>query len=264
MLRESIKHGISEALSAHPGFEVWDFDLRQSRREGEVKLEIRYRYHDEFVFRACLKARAGEVMALEVVGDAVGHTYAIAEDDGLDINLAAVPGRVEAEDAGEVATLEEFYDAIAAWTVRLDEELAAATANRVRLAQQKALGELGRSVAGLPEGRMDAPRVSRVRERLDALERTVLELRAGVGVEDADERALEIREEFASLRQRAAILGERHFFQSVLVRLVKYFWDDANLRLVEAAGKAAAGLLEDRGIDVPAATAPRAEIAQHV
>jgi len=266
MLRESIKHGISEALSAHPGFEVWDFDLRQSRRESEVRLEVRYRYHDGFVFRASLKPRLGDVMALEVVGDADGHTYAIADDEGLDVSFEAVPGRLEAEDSGDAESLEALYDAIAAWTVRLDEELAAATANRVRMAQQKALADLGRGVAGLPEGRMAPPRIRRVRERLDALERTVLELLAGPGVDDVDERAAEIREEFESLKERAAILGERHFFQSVLVRLVKYFWDDENLRLVEAAGTAAASLLNDRGVDAPAAghaATPRTSVVEH-
>jgi hypothetical protein len=55
-----------------------------------------------------------------------------------------------------------------------------------------------------------------------------------------------VRREFDCLRHRLEVLGERSFLHAVLVRLVKHFWDDENLRIIEAGSRAAREFLQEQ------------------
>jgi len=260
MLRAAIKHGISEALSASPGFEVADFDIQQTGTlEEGIRLEIRYRYEADFRFVATFSGidddNEDSFGTVEIGADMPGneqileltHDEARAEHE---IEIEVFPGELTGRDAFTVWSCDELGECIRAWTSRLDEELLALAENKVIIAQHKALAQLRKHLANVPDKRMTRQRIELYRRRLDQLETTVLALRAG-DADDPEERAEEIREEFDSLRDRVAALSERSFLEAVLVRLVKYFWDDENLRIVEGASRAAEELFGDRGPQTP-------------
>ena len=231
MLTAAVKQGISRALSTHPGFEVWDFDMREDQTsEGKTTLSIRYRYHPGLLLVATVSPRA---------------THGGTPD--YDIGVEVVPGSMRHKESFAVAGRKDLFDAIERWAGRIEEELFARPINRVLEAQQKALHFLQQHLLELPDQRMSAEHIRDYRARLDRLESAVIELRAGEGGdgEYRDARTVEIRDEFECLRQRVEILGERSFFHAVLVRLVKYFWDDENLRIVEAGSRAAQEFLGD-------------------
>ena len=106
MLRAAVKHGISRALSAHRGFEVWDFDIKQENEEGTASLELRYRYHRKFLFRATIEPRSPDRSRPE---------YEMA--------VEVVPGELGHRESFELSTLGELYAAIERWTGRLEGEL---------------------------------------------------------------------------------------------------------------------------------------------
>ena len=229
MLRAAVKHGISKALSSHRGFEVWDFDIKQESVEGGVtSLEIHFRYHTKFHIRASIAGRSPDRSRPE-----------------YDMAVEVVPGELAHKEAFGLTTLDEFYAAIARWTARLEDELLARSVNRVLAVQQKAINYLEKHLPELEDKRMSPCRVREYRKRLENLEQAVIDLRAGDG-EDRAERENEIHGEFESLRNRVEVLGEKSFFHAVLVRLVKYFWDAENLRLVEEGSEAAQQFLGDR------------------
>jgi len=190
-------------------------------------VDIRYRYRPGFLFQAIFSP----------TGDSP-RDFAMA--------VEAVPGELGDREAFPVHTLAELYRAIERWTGRLEEELVARPKNRVLVAQQKAIAYLEKHLPDIPDRALTAEQIREYRRRLERLEAAVLELRAPVGSEDYDQRSLEIREEFDCLRRHIEVLGERSFFHAVLVRLVKYFWDEENLRLVEAGSRAAQQFLGNR------------------
>jgi hypothetical protein len=227
MLRAAVKHGISKALSARAGFEVWDFDIKEEQPTPEkATVEIRYRYHPSLYFIAAITAKGP---------DGALPTYEIAAE--------AVPGEVGQKEVLALAGRQELFAAIERWTTRIEEELLARPSNRVLVAQQKAIAYLDKHLLDVPDHRLTRDQIREYRRRLDRLEAAVIELR-GNGKDQA--HADEIRQEFDCLRSRLEVLGERSFLHAVLVRLVKYFWDDENLRIIEAGSRAAQDFLKDQ------------------
>lgn len=228
MLRAAIKHGITKALSTRAGFEVWDFEIKEEQPSPErVTIDIRYRYQPGLCFNAAITARSAEGKV---------PTY--------EITAEAVPGEVGEKDALLLAGRQELCTAIERWTSRIEEELSARPSNRVLQAQEKAISYLEKHLLDIPDQRLTRERIQEYRRRLDRLEAAVIELRAPRDTNGA--RAETIRQEFACLRTRLEVLGERSFLHAVLVRLVKYFWDDENLRIIEAGSRAAQDFLKDQ------------------
>jgi hypothetical protein len=236
MLRAAIKHGITKALSTRAGFEVWDFEIREEQPSPDrVTIEIKYRYQPGLSFHAAITAK-GE--------DGKVPTY--------EITAEAVPGEVGDKDVLLLAGRHELCTAIERWTSRIEEELSARPSNRVLAAQEKAISYLEKHLLDIPEQRLTRERIQEYRRRLDRLESAVIELRAARdGANGA--RAEAVRQEFAVLHTRLEVLGERSFLHAVLVRLVMYFWDDENLRIVEAGSRAAQDFLMDQGRPLSAA-----------
>jgi len=242
MLRAAIKHGISKALSSSAGFEVWDFEIKEEQPSlDRVTIEIRYRYQPSLFFTAAIDAKsvAGQVPTYE-------------------ISAEAVPGEVGEKETLALAGRQELFKAIERWTGRIEEELSARPSNRVLAAQQKAISYLEKHLLDIPDQRLTREQIAEYRHRLERLEAAVIEIRAPRkdGVHDA--RADAVRQEFASLRSRLEVLGERSFLHAVLVRLVKYFWDDENLRIVEAGSRAAQDFLRDE--DHPLAQMAKSDV----
>ncbi|HEX5137742.1 MAG TPA: hypothetical protein VFY93_12260 [Planctomycetota bacterium] len=246
MLRAAIKHGITKALSTRAGFEVWDFEIREEQPSAEkVTIEIKYRYQPGLFFKAAIvgKSEDGKVPTYEITAE-------------------AVPGEVGDREALLLAGRHELCTAIERWTSRIEEELSARPSNRVLAAQEKAISYLEKHLLDVPEQRLTRERIQEYRRRLDRLEVAVIELRAPREGTNGT-RADAVRQEFACLRTRLEVLGERSFLHAVLVRLVMYFWDDENLRIVEAGSRAAQDFLmdQDRPLsgarsDPPAAARP--------
>jgi hypothetical protein len=225
MLRAAIKHGITKALSTRAGFEVWDFEIREEQPSPDrVTIDIRYRYQPGLCFRAEIAAK-GE--------DGKVPTY--------EITAEAVPGEVGDRERLLLAGRHEMCTAIERWTSRIEEELSARPSNRVLAAQEKAISYLEKHLLDIPEQRLTRERILEYGRRLDRLEVAVIELRASRDPSGA--RADAVKQEFACLRTRLEVLGERSFLHAVLVRLVMYFWDDENLRIVEAGSRAAQDFL---------------------
>jgi hypothetical protein len=238
MLRAAIKHGITKALSTRTGFEVWDFEIREEQPSPDrVTIDIRYRYQPGLSFRAAIAAKGEEGKV---------PTY--------EITAEAVPGEVGEKEMLLLAGRHELCTAIERWTSRIEEELSARPSNRVLQAQEKAISYLEKHLLDIPDQRLTRERIQEYRRRLDRLEAAVIELRAprdGGNTARADV----VRQEFASLRTRLEVLGERSFLHAVLVRLVMYFWDDENLRIVEAGSRAALDFLTDQDRSLAAARA---------
>ena len=232
MLRVSIKYGISEALSSVPGYEVWDFEIKQRDEAEGISLEIRYRYMPDLHMRIALTGDEGAISV-----DLESNDIELAVPS---IAIEAVPGALNGREAHTVASLDDLYECIAAWAGRLDVELAASVRTRVLSAQQKAISRLGESLKGIPDRPISQPRVQSYRTRLERVEAVVVELR---GKDDAA-RIEEIHEDFESLRARAAVLNERDFLYSVLVRLVKHLWDEESLSVVDGVGRATRALFD--------------------
>jgi hypothetical protein len=225
MLRDSIKHAISRALSAPAGVEIWDFDTREETAPGGgVVIEMRYRYHPDCIFKATFSA---------ATADGGGAPGIVTE---------AMPGELLRRETGAAATLTELCGQIETWAGRLGDELAARSASRLLAAQQKALMSLGRHLRDLPDRALGKQQAADYRKRLGALERAVLALHTP----DATSTA-RIRAEFAGLADRAGAMGERSFLQAVLVRLVQHFWDEERLGLAEAGARAARDFLDGHG-----------------
>ncbi len=240
MLRAAIKHGISKALSSSAGFEVWDFEIKEEQPSPDrVTVEIRYRYQPSLFFTAAITARS-------VGGQVPTH----------EISAEAVPGEVGEKEALALAGRQELFKAIERWTGRIEEELSARPSNRVLAAQQKAISYLEKHLLDIPDQRLTRDQIVEYRRRLERLEGAVIEIRAPRKENANGTRAEVVRQEFAALRSRLEVLGERSFLHAVLVRLVKYFWDDENLRIVEAGSRAAQDFLRDD--DHPLAQAERA------
>ncbi len=241
MLRAAIKHGITKALSTRAGFEVWDFEIKEEQPSPDrVTIDIQYRYQPGLRFHAAITARSAEGKV---------PTY--------EITAEAVPGEVGEKDVLLLAGRHELCTAIERWTSRIEEELSARPSNRVLQAQEKAISYLEKHLLDIPDQRLTRERILEYRRRLDRLEAAVIELRAprdgGNGA-----RAEAVRQEFACLRTRLEVLGERSFLHAVLVRLVMYFWDDENLRIIEAGSRAAQDFLkdQDRPLSVSRAEVP--------
>ncbi|MCK6462039.1 MAG: hypothetical protein L6Q95_19325, partial [Planctomycetes bacterium] len=229
MLRAAIKHGITKALSTRTGFEVWDFEIKEEQPSPErVTIDIRYRYQPGLSFRAAIAAKGEEGKV---------PTY--------EITAEAVPGEVGEKEMLLLAGRHELCTAIERWTSRIEEELSARPSNRVLQAQEKAISYLEKHLLDIPDQRLTRERIQEYRRRLDRLEAAVIELRAPRDGGNSA-RAEAVRQEFASLRTRLEVLGERSFLHAVLVRLVMYFWDDENLRIVEAGSRAAQDFLTDQ------------------
>jgi pyruvate/2-oxoglutarate dehydrogenase complex dihydrolipoamide acyltransferase (E2) component len=229
MLRAAIKHGITKALSTRAGFEVWDFEIREEQPSPErVTIDIRYRYQPGLGFKAAITAKSedGKVPTYEITAE-------------------AVPGEVGDKENLLLAGRHELCTAIERWTSRIEEELSARPSNRVLAAQEKAISYLEKHLLDIPEQRLTRERIQEYRRRLDRLEAAVIELRAPRdGANGA--RADAVKQEFAVLHTRLEVLGERSFLHAVLVRLVMYFWDDENLRIIEAGSRAAQDFLRDQ------------------
>jgi hypothetical protein len=241
MLRAAIKHGITKALSTRAGFEVWDFEIREEQPSADrVTIDIRYRYQPGLSFRAAIVAKGAEGKV---------PTY--------EITAEAVPGEVGDREMLLLAGRHELCVAIERWTSRIEEELSARPSNRVLAAQEKAISYLEKHLLDIPDQRLTRERIRECKRRLDRLEAAVVELRAPRDGGSSGTRADAIRQEFACLRTRLEVLGERSFLHAVLVRLVMYFWDDENLRIVEAGSRAAQDFLKDE--DRPLSSAARAE-----
>lgn len=232
MLRVSIKYAVSEALSSVPGCEVWDFDIKQRDEAEGISLEIRYRYRPDLHLRILF---AGEQAAIRVDLDSEE-----IELSAPSIAIEAVPGLLRGREAHSVGSLDELYEAIADWAGRLDVELEASVRTRVLSAQRKAITLLGESLQSIPDRPIPSARVQGLRARLERVEAVVVELRGN----DDEERIEEIHEDFESLRARAAVLNERDFLYSVLVRLVKHLWDEENLSVVDGVGRATRALFD--------------------
>jgi len=229
MLRAAIKHGITRALSTRAGFEVWDFEIREEQPSAEkVTIEIKYRYQPGLFFKAAIvgKSEDGKVPTYEITAE-------------------AVPGEVGDREALLLAGRHELCTAIERWTSRIEEELSARPSNRVLAAQEKAISYLEKHLLDIPDQRLTRERIQEYQRRLDRLESAVIELRAPREGANGT-RADEVRQEFACLRTRLEVLGERSFLHAVLVRLVMYFWDDENLRIIEAGSRAAQDFLTDQ------------------
>jgi len=230
MLRAAIKHGISKALSTRAGFEVWDFEIKEEQPSADrVSIEIRYRYQPGLWFSAVITAKSEE-------GRIPTH----------EITAESVPGEVGEKEVLLLASRHELYTAIERWTTRIEEELSARPSNRVLAAQQKAIAYLEKHLLDIPDQRLTRESILVYRQRLDRLEAAVIELRAPRKDGTNGERAEAVRQEFACLRTRLEVLGERSFLHAVLVRLVKHFWDDENLRIIEAGSRAAQAFLKDQ------------------
>jgi hypothetical protein len=243
MLRAAIKHGISKALSTSAGFEVWDFDIKEEQPSPErATVEIRYRYHPGLYFNAAIVAMGEEGQV---------PTY--------EISAEAVPGEVGEKETLRLAGRQELFKAIERWTTRIEEELSARPSNRVLAAQQKAIAYLEKHLLDIPDAGLTREQIIEYRRRLERLEAAVIELRAPKKDLANGSRADAVRQEFAALRSRLEVLGERSFLHAVLVRLVKYFWDDENLRIIEAGSRAAQDFLRDE--DHPLSAMPKAESA---
>jgi hypothetical protein len=158
-----------------------------------------------------------------------------------EISAEAVPGEVGQKETLVLAGRPELFAAIERWTTRIEEELLARPSNRVLAAQEKAISYLEKHLLDIPDHRLTREQIREYRDRLERLEAAVVELR---GKDPA--RADAVRREFECLRARLEILGERSFLHAVLVRLVKYFWDDENLRIVEAGSRAAQEFLREQ------------------
>lgn len=239
MLRAAIKHGICNALSARAGFEVWDFEIKEEQPSPDREtIEIRYRYQPGLYFSAAITAKSvdGNVPTYEIVAD-------------------AVPGEVGEKETLTLGSRRELCAAIEGWTTRIEEELNARPSNRVLAAQEKAISYLEKHLLDIPDQRLTREQIVEYRRRLERLEAAIVELRAAK--KDNGGRADAVRQEFLSLRGRLEVLGERSFLHAVLVRLVKYFWDDENLRIIEAGSRAAQDFLKDQ--DPPLSTAAKVE-----
>ena len=229
MLRAAVKHGISNALSTRTGFEVWDFDITEEQPSpGTTVVGIKYRYHPSLTFVATIEATADE-----------------GGQPAYRITAEAVPGEVGQKEQVSLSGRSELFAAVERWTARIEEELYARPLNRVLAAQQKAISYLEKHLLDIPDNRMTRERVDEYRRRLRRLQTAVVAIRARPGepAAVATERAEAVREEFECLHTRVEVLGERSFLHAVLVRLVKYFWDDENLRIVEAGSRAAQDFL---------------------
>lgn len=222
MLRAAIKYGVSEALSVRPGFEVWDFDLVEKQEEDSVTLRITYRYHRGCTFKAIFEP-------VEVAGGLPRYS----------ISVEHTPGEIRQVDRFELEGRHELFDALERWTGCLEEELLSRTSSAVLGAQRKALAKLDKHVQDLPQVPIQPDHAAMYRERLDTLEDAIVRLHP-----DDEE---DVREEFDSLRERVGFLDERSFFRAVLVRLIRYFWDERNLQLVSAGQQAAEEFLGFRG-----------------
>jgi hypothetical protein len=245
MLRAAIKHGISKALSTRAGFEVWDFEIKEEQPSPDrVTIDIRYRYQPGLCFAAVIAAKGVEGKV---------PTY--------EISAEAVPGEVGEKDVLLLAGRHELFTAIERWTTRIEEELSARPSNRVLGAQQKAISYLEKHLLAIPDHRLTREQIHEYLRRLDRLEAAVIELRAPRNEHGNGARAETVQQEFACLRSRLEVLGERSFLHAVLVRLVKYFWDDENLRIIEAGSRAAQDFLKDQEI-VPPAPKAEPQIAQ--
>ncbi len=239
MLRAAIKHGISKALATSAGFEVWDFDIKEEQPSPErATVEIRYRYHPGLYFTAAITAVGEEGQV---------PTY--------EISAEAVPGEVGQKETLRLAGRQELFKAIERWTTRIEEELSARPSNRVLAAQQKAIVYLEKHLLDIPDAGLTREQITEYRRRLERLEAAVVEIR--VPKKDHTNGADAVRQEFAALRSRLEVLGERSFLHAVLVRLVKYFWDDENLRIIEAGSRAAQDFLRDE--DHPLSAMPKSE-----
>jgi len=229
MLRAAIKYGISKALSTRAGFEVWDFEIREEQPSPDrVTLDIRYRYHPSLCFNAAIttKSEEGKVPSYEITAQ-------------------AVPGEVGEKEELLLAGRQELCTAIERWTTRIEEELSARPSNRVLAAQQKAISYLEKHLLDIPDQQLTRERIHEYQRRLERLEAAVIELRTPRSESANGAHAEAVRQEFACLRSRLEVLGERSFLHSVLVRLVKHFWDDENLRIIEAGSRAAQAFLAD-------------------
>lgn len=247
MLRAAIKHGISKALSSSAGFEVWDFEIREEQpSQDKVTIEIRYRYHPGLCFFAAITARS-------VDGNV--PTY--------EISAEAVPGEVGEKEMLVLAGRQELCTAIERWTMRIEEELSARPSNRVMAAQQKAIAYLEKHLLDIPDQHLTREQITEYRRRLERLEAAVIEIRAPKKDHSNGTRAEAVRQEFASLRSRLEVLGERSFLHAVLVRLVKYFWDDENLRIIEAGSRAAQDFLKDQDHPLSVVAKPEASVARN-
>jgi hypothetical protein len=222
MLRAAIKYGVSEALSVRPGFEVWDFDLQEKQDDDFVTLLITYRYHRGCTFKAIFEP--------------------VDLDSGLprySISVEHRPGEIREVDRFMLEGRHELFDALERWTGCLEEELLSKSSSSVLGAQRRALAKLETHVRELPQVPIQPDHAAMYRERLDTLEDAIIRLHP----EDEDD----IRDEFDSLRDRVRFFDERSFFRAVLVRLIRYFWDERNLQLVSAGQQAAEDFLGFRG-----------------
>lgn len=236
MLRIAIKYRISEALSAVPGFEVWDFDIKQRKRDDGIWIDIRYRYQPDLRFTATVTtAKTFELESDEVLAE---------NDEEIEIATEASPGAILSCDESVLIGLESLYASIEEWACRLEDELVGAVRTRVLSAQQKSLSQLGKHLSQIQDRPTPPDRVRRYRERLARVESVVVELRSGAA--DASARADEIRADFERLRMLAGVLNERSFLNAVLVRLVKHLWDEETLGLIDGVGLATQALFEDR------------------
>jgi hypothetical protein len=222
MLRASIKYGVSEALSVRPGFEVWDFELSEKKDGEATTLLITYRYHRGCTFKATFTKRESE-------GSAPNY----------DIVVDHTPGEIQQRETYTIDARSDLFDAIERWTSCLEEELLSRSSSAVLSAQRKALSSLEVQVRNLPQTPITDEDAAIYGERLERLEGVLLKLNP-----DQEE---EIRDEFECLRERVFMLDERSFFHAVLVRLIRYFWDERNLKLVEEGRAAAEEFLGFRG-----------------
>jgi len=249
MLRAAVKHGISSALSSRTGFEVWDFEITVEQPSADTTVvAIRYRYHPGLSFNVTIEATPDESGV---------PTYRISAE--------TVPGEVGQTEKLSLAGRSELFAAVERWTDRIEEELYARPLNRVLEAQQRAIAYLEKHLLDIPDDRMTRDRIDEYRGRLRRLQTAVVAIlaRPGEPAAAAAERAEAVRREFECLHARVEVLGERSFLHAVLVRLVKYFWDDENLRIVEAGSRAAQEFLRRREqaaasveCPAPAATQP--------
>lgn len=227
MFNKSFLSDIRKSLTIYRNFHEEDFIIEEQTPEDEefVTLFISYRYDSEFFFKAD-----------------------VLNEGGFVVSAHYSPGIIMNTEDNDFKKVSDFKDSIASWTERVNKELMDRPLNRKIEEKLKEIDEITARFADLPNEYFTRIEADEMKEKLDALEKDLLQRLAQLNLENEEfeTKQSSLHCEIEELKKTVELLKKPGWAGSLMVKVSSWVKSSGNEKLLkDGAAFIAKQLLEE-------------------
>lgn len=216
MVRQAFLKELNDALNKSERFEDHDFKVDSKAANIGYDFKIVYRYDEAYG----ITAHVGEEV-----------------DEGqreIAIYGNASPGDIGTSESFRIYGRSKFFAYVKQWLGRLRAELMAVPVNRAVEEQRKQIEELIGRFARLPNEYFGRDEAEVLKERLDALEKQMVDAIIGNAAKDEDvsARVASLEQDFSVLKENVETLRKPGWARAFATRVTKWMRDPENRKML--------------------------------